>query len=148
VAIGHVDVLPLLFGEIFVPPEVESELTSAKRSEAVRAFIGTRPGWLRVQAPQALVAIEGLHPGEAAAIALAHELHADRVIMDEIRGRQAAAHRGLQVIGTVGVLEVAADRDLLDLTDAFQKVKQTDFWVSPAFLDQRLALFHERRRSR
>jgi predicted nucleic acid-binding protein len=148
VAIGHVDALPLLFGEVFIPPEVESELRSAKRSEAVRAFIWARPGWLRVQGPQAIIAIGGLHPGEVAAIALAEELHADRVIMDDVRGRQAAAQRGLQVIGTVGLLEVAADRDLLDLAEAFQKVKQTDFWVSPAFFAERLTLFRERRRSR
>jgi len=45
------------------------------------------------------------------------------------------------VIGTIGVLEAAAERDFIDLGDAFEKVKRTDFWVSPTFLDERLALF-------
>jgi predicted nucleic acid-binding protein len=52
------------------------------------------------------------------------------------------------VIGTVGILEAAAERGLLDLEQAFHKVKQTDFWVSPKFLDERLALYRERRLDR
>ncbi len=49
------------------------------------------------------------------------------------------------MIGTIGILEAAADQGLLNLGDAFEKVKQTDFWVSPAFLDGRLALFLTRK---
>ena len=44
-----------------------------------------------------------LHLGEAEAIKLAHELRADLLIMDERRGRQIAAARGLTVIGTLGI---------------------------------------------
>jgi predicted nucleic acid-binding protein len=123
---------------------VEVELASPKRPEAVRAFIGAPPSWLRTQSPSLIEPIEGLHAGEAAAIALARELRADRVIIDESLGRKAAAQRGLQVVGTIGVLEAAAERSLVDLGHAFEKVKKTDFWVSPLFLDERLARFLER----
>jgi predicted nucleic acid-binding protein len=149
VAVGHVDVLAALFEEVLIPPQVESELASPKRLEAVRAFIATPPSWLRVQSPDPIdpiERIEGLHAGEAAAIALARQLRADRVIIDEALGRRAATQRGLQVIGTIGVLETAADRGFIDLGHAFEKVKKTDFWVSPTFLDERHALFLERKK--
>ncbi len=90
--------------------------------------------------------IADLHAGEAAAISLARELRADRLIIDESPGRAAARQRGIPIIGTVGVLELAADAGLIDLERAFEAVKRTDFWVSPKFLDERLALFRERTR--
>lgn len=145
IAIGHIDVLPALFGEIVIPPQVESELASQRRPEAVRTFIGAVPPWLRVQSPDLIESIEGLHDGETAAIALARELGAGLVIIDESLGRRAAIDRGLRVVGTIGVLEAAAARDLLDLGRAFEAIKETDFWVSPTFLDERLALFQSRK---
>jgi predicted nucleic acid-binding protein len=148
VSIGHVDVLPALFPGILIPPQVEAELASAKRPELVRAFIAEPPPWIRIQHPSSLDRIEGLHAGETAAISLARDVGADLVIIDERLGRKMANERGLQVVGTIGVLEVAADRGLIDLGDAFRKVKGTDFWVSPAFLDERLASFLARKQAR
>jgi predicted nucleic acid-binding protein len=141
IAIGQIDVLASLFEEILIPPQVESELASTKRPEMVRAFIGAPPPWLRVQAPSVIEPIEGLHAGEIAAIALARELRADRLIMDESSGRRAAVERGLRVVGTIGVLEAAASCGLVELGQAFEAIKKTDFWVSPTFLDERLSLF-------
>jgi hypothetical protein len=37
---------------------------------------------------------------------------------------------------------------LVDLGDVFERIKRTDFWVSPAFLDQRLSLFLARTRGK
>jgi predicted nucleic acid-binding protein len=145
IAIGYVDVLHALFNEVLIPPQVEAELASPRRSEAVRSFIGAPPSWLRVQSPGVIEPIEGLHAGEAAAIALARELRADRVIIDESLGRRAAVDRGLRVVGTIGVLEAAAERNLVDLGRAFERIKKTDFWVSSTFLDERLALFLARK---
>jgi predicted nucleic acid-binding protein len=143
-AIEQVQLLHQLFQQIVVPPEVSSELASYKRTEAVRAFIGTPPPWLQVRSPSSVAPIAALHAGEVAAIALACELRADLLIMDERQGRKEATARKLRVIGTIGLLEASAERGLLDLEKAFNRLKQTDFWVSPKFLDERLVLFHER----
>lgn len=143
--IGHVEVLPALYGQILIPPEVETELGRPNRPEPIRALIATPPAWLAVRTPISIEAIPDLHAGEAAAIALARELQADRLIIDEMPGREAATRRGVPIIGTVGVLELAAEAGFLDLERAFEAVKQTDFWVSPKFLDERLVLFRKRR---
>ena len=145
VAIGHVDVLPTLFREVFIPPEVASELASPRRPPEVRAFIAPPPPWLHILAPSSIKTIPGLDAGETAAIALAEEVQAGRLIIDEYRGRKAATERGLRVVGTVGVLELAAEMGFIDLKGAFERVKQTDFWISHKLLDERLALFLGRR---
>jgi predicted nucleic acid-binding protein len=144
VAIGHVDVLATLFGEILIPPQVASELASPRRSLDVRDFIATPPPWLRIVAPSSVETIPGLAAGETAAILLAGEVQAARLIIDESRGRKAATERGLRVVGTIGVLELAAELGILDLQTAFARVKETDFWINPSFLDERLIRFLQR----
>jgi predicted nucleic acid-binding protein len=131
-----------------IPPGVAAELGSPKRPEAVRAFIAAPPHWLEILSPSSVESIAGLHVGEAAAISLAREIQATRLLIDKSRGRKAAAERSLQVIGTIGVLEAAAEMGLIELEQAFEKVKQTDFWLAPTFLDERLARFREREQVR
>ena len=86
-----------------------------------------------------------MHPGEASAISLAPEIRADLLLIDEIFGRKAAASRGIPITGTIGIIEKAADQRLLDLKEAFAKIKQTDFWISHELLDARLKLYLQRK---
>jgi predicted nucleic acid-binding protein len=147
VNIGHVDILPTLFREVVIPPEVSAELRQPNRPSAVRDFMAACPAWLVQRAPSTLESIPSLHAGELAAINLARELKADLLLIDELAGRKAAADRHIPFTGTVGVLELAADRGLLDLHDAFQRVKGTDFWISHELLDERLKLYLTRKGS-
>jgi predicted nucleic acid-binding protein len=143
--IGHVELLSSMYGRVIIPPEVAGELASPKRTEAVQLFIATPPAWLEIRPPAAIERIPGLDAGEAAAISLARELRADRVIIDEVSGRKAAAERNLHVIGTIGVLVAAAQRELVDLEQAFEMIKRTDFWVSSKFLDEQLVVFRKQK---
>jgi len=142
--IEHVDVLDSLFQSVTIPPEVAAELAGAKRPQRVRDFIVRRPAWLHIKVPTTIEQIPALDAGEKAAISLAVELHAELLLIDEEKGRRAAASRGITLTGTIGVLERAAEARLLDLEDAFERVKKTDFWISHKLLDQRLEL-HRRR---
>jgi len=144
--IEKVDLLPTLFTYVVIPPEVAAELRAAGRPRAVGEFMSQRPNWLTERAPTGTEPIPGLHPGEAAALSLARELGADLLLIDEARGRKAARERRLPFTGTIGVLELAADRGLVDLPQAFARLKQTDFWISDELLDQRLAKFRSKRR--
>ena len=139
VNIGHIRVLPELFGEVVIPPQIAAELADARRPQAVQDFMRARPAWLRVRAPASVEPIPELHEGECAAISLATELKADLLLIDESDGRSAALARHLQITGTVGILQRAAEQGLLDLVDAFERIKRTDFWISPKLLDAELA---------
>lgn len=146
VNIGHIQILPALFREVFIPPQIASELTDPRRPQGVRDFINGKPLWLRVQAPASIEQIPELHEGERAAISLAGELKADLLLIDESSGRSAARARHLQVTGTIGILERAAEQDLLDLAEVFERIKQTDFWISHKLLDTELERYRERNR--
>jgi len=140
VIIGHINILAGLFGQVIVPPVVWGELGQSKRPQAVHDFVTRHPAWLLVRLPASIEPIPSLHAGEVAAIALAQELKADLLLIDETRGRKAAADRHIPFTGTIGVLELAAERGLLDLSEAFARVKKTDFWISHDLLDERLRL--------
>jgi predicted nucleic acid-binding protein len=143
VNIGHIEVLPRLFGRVVIPPAVATELSASSRPQAVRDFIAAQPVWLAVQRPTAIQQIPGLHAGEREALSLAVELRADLILIDERKAYREAVARKLNAIGTIRVLERAAAEGLLNLRDAFDRVKQTDFWISPQFLDERLKLYEK-----
>jgi predicted nucleic acid-binding protein len=48
--------------------------------------------------------MERLDRGEQGAILLAESVKAERLIIDDLEGRREAVHRGLPVIGTLGLL--------------------------------------------
>ncbi len=146
--IGQIGILPELFGDVVIPSQVSAELRQSNRPQAVNDFISTPPTWLVERTPVCIEAISSLHAGELAAISLAQELKVDLLLIDEMWGRKAAADRHIPLTGTVGVLELAADRGLLDLQKAFAMVKETDFWISHELLDERLKLYLARRKPR
>lgn len=134
--IGLLDLLPSLFGSVIITPAVVAELSHANTPAAVRAFLETLPSWVSVQAPEKLLDTRlPRGPGEKEAISLAMELHADFLLADDWRARQAAKRLGLTVMGTVGLLGQAAKRGLIDLDEAVAKLQSTNFHLTDELLD-------------
>lgn len=103
------DVLQDLFGQVFVPPAVVEELRSVSRGDIALAITSLPFLTVRAPADAAVVArlAQRLDPGESEAIALAVEIHAEAILMDEQQGRQVAAEHGLQTMGVLGLLSRA-----------------------------------------
>jgi predicted nucleic acid-binding protein len=84
--------------------------------------------------------------GESDAISLALEHPISTLLLDDRAARKIATALGLPLIGTVGILEKAAEMGLIDLGDAFERLKATDFRFPPHVLDQIVAEFVEKSR--
>ena len=80
-----------------------------------------------------------LGAGERAAITLALSMHADLILIDERKGTKAALNKGLEVVGTLGILRLAARRGLIDLADCFARLKRTNFRYRQDIMDAMLA---------
>ena len=136
--------LQALFGTIHIPIEIEQEIKAKGPAQGVPDVINLMQGWLIVQKPSTIHSFPGLHPGEAAAISLAIEQSA-RLLIDEKAGRKVAATYGVAVVGTVGILEELAERRLINLSEAFDQLKATNFRFPSVALDTILKLFEEQR---
>lgn len=122
------DILPALFGRVLIPEAVWHELRSLAAPQPVKAFLDNWPGWLERRAiSQVPPDLQQLDPGEQEAIALAQSMGASLVLIDEKRGRQMAQDLGIVVTGTLGVLDLAARRGLVDLEDALKRLERTTF---------------------
>jgi predicted nucleic acid-binding protein len=86
-----------------------------------------------------------LHEGELAALHLAKSVNADLVVIDEIESRSAARSLGLAVIGTLGVLELADVRGLVNFPAAVDRLQATSFRVSPHLVSEFLTRHRARR---
>lgn len=139
--IDHIAILPQLFEAILVPNAVFGELRNPRAPGQVQAWAADLPNWVEIKSVPDLsqdAALQSLGAGERAAISLALSIHADLVLMDERKGTQAALDRGLDVAGTLGVLQRAARRGLIDLADAFEKLKRTNFRYRQEIMDNLL----------
>lgn len=133
VLIGAVDSLERLFGTLLIPDIVRDELAHPSAPRVVREWITQPPVWVEIaKSPSGHDAeLQKLDPGERAAIALATARHADLLLMDDRQGVALARHKGFAVIGTLGILDLAARRGLLNLGEAFARLEKTNFRYPP-----------------
>jgi predicted nucleic acid-binding protein len=107
--ISRLDLVLEQFSEVWIPHAVEVELGSVPDAVARKSIDNAkRAGWLKSRPATdsnliSLLMVE-LHKGEAEAIALALELKADRLLIDEREGRAMARQLGLKLTGVLGVL--------------------------------------------
>lgn len=127
ILIGCVDILPRLFERVAIPRAVEHELLAVSASSPVHGWISAAPAWLEIHETTGLPSVSGLDPGETAAIALAESLGAELLLIDERAGFRVAKDRGLRVTGTLGLLDLAAERGLIDFTAAMRQLEGTSF---------------------
>ncbi|MBE8996831.1 DUF3368 domain-containing protein [Nostoc sp. LEGE 12447] len=148
-AINHLHLLQQLYGTVLIPEAVYRELTDPNFPVAgaieVQTFI-----WIQTRPVQDRTLVEALSNeldiGEAEAIALALEMKADQVLIDERRGRMVAARLNLGYTGILGILVEAKSQRLISavkpLLDAL--INQAGFWVAEPLYKRVLQLVDEK----
>ena len=105
--IDKLDLLPRLYGELHLPEAVWQEVVIQGAGQPGAQEI-QEASWIKRHAvanrPLVQALEQELDAGEAEAIALALELQAELLLMDERLGREVARHLGLRYIGLIGVL--------------------------------------------
>jgi predicted nucleic acid-binding protein len=149
VLIQAAGILPDLYATVLIPSVVNAELAHRNAPGAVRAWIATPPSWLEVSDAKQPVdsGLAHLDAGEREAILLASDLQTVVLLMDERDGVSAARERGLKVIGTLGVLDLAAQRGLLDLPAMFDRLRKTSFRTPQRLMATMLEQDAERKRN-
>ena len=139
--IQRLDLVPAILQSALIPPAVAREIAPS---------IPVLPRWLEVRAPtrsaSGLTSRGRLGEGEWEAIALAVEVGASAIVVDDRPARRLAEEAGLSVIGTLGLLLEAKRAGHIETIRAeLDKLLATSFFVSPQLYDQLLIMAGEHR---
>ncbi|MDK3157420.1 DUF3368 domain-containing protein [Kamptonema cortianum] len=149
-AIDHLNLLPLLYRQVLIPEAVYRELVDIDPPVPGSIEVQTAT-WLEVKLIANREIVERLQsevrldPGESEAIALALEIGADLLLIDERRGRVEADRLGIKITGLLGILVEAKRKNLIvavkPLMDAL--IAASEFRVSSALYNQILNIVNE-----
>ncbi len=149
-AIQYLQLLPQLYDRVTIPEAVYCELTEIDPPIPGTLEVQIAP-WLEVRQVLDRSVIEHLQMevkldlGESEAIALALELNADLLLIDERRGRAEANRLGVRITGLLGVLVEAKRKNLITavkpLMDAM--IAMSNFRVSSDLYNQILEIVDE-----
>jgi len=149
-AIQHLQLLPQLYNQVTIPEAVYRELAEVDPPVPGTLEVQTSL-WVEVRQVVNRTVVERLQvevrldPGESEAIALALELNADLLLIDERRGRAEADRLGVRITGLLGILVEAKQKYLIvavkPLMDTL--IATSDFRVSSALYNQILDIVDE-----
>jgi predicted nucleic acid-binding protein len=138
--LGEIWILQRLYARILVPPAVAAELAFPRGKAGPVDVSGI--SFITVQSPtdqqRVSTLLKMLDRGEAEAIALATEVKAVALLIDEAAGRAVAAASGIPHIGLVGILGRAKQEKLItEVRSRIDRLKrEISFYVSDQFYAQ------------
>ncbi len=131
--IDQLTLLPRLFDRVLVPEAVVIELARGKAQD-VRIPNLTDYPWIEIrQIERRSVSerVDSLGAGEREAILLALDGYADWVILDDLDARHQAEICGIQVIGTVGLLASARQKNMIaSVAPILNALEVAGMWLS------------------
>lgn len=147
--IEQLDLLARLFGSVTVPSPVADEVLAGGNfpDTAVLAHALAQPWLQTVKLPDGwfdecrdLLQLHQIDMGEASAIVLAQHCEAEGgealLVMDDFRGRNAAQHAGMAMIGTTGLLLLAKQTGLAPVVKPLLlALRQQGYFLSQALID-------------
>lgn len=148
-ALDYLGLLPLLkdlFDRVLIPPAVRDELKlPLPKFSAIDLSIYD---FFEVRTPldssRVQEFLRTLDRGESEALALALETGAQLILMDELRGRKAAARHGIVALGALGVLLRAKTRGQIPaIRPLIEKLDELEFYMSAELKNNALRLAGE-----
>jgi predicted nucleic acid-binding protein len=123
--IGHIDLLPSTLGQLSIPQAVRKEVFGQD----------PMPQWIEertlAQPLASQIVAARLGPGEREAIALALELHATLLLIDDLPARRLAQSLNIPVMGSLGLLLRAKNQRLIPVVRPLMEAMQSqEFRIS------------------
>lgn len=134
-SLGRLELLRHEGREVYIPRAVAEEIAE-KPDAAAQVVQVACATWMQVRNVTDETAVTlvqaALHKGEAEAVVLATELHAERLVLDDQDARRFASRCGLKIIGTLGILLAAKQRGAIaSLREEINALVALGFRVNP-----------------
>ena len=142
---GGLELLEPLYGEVLAPEAVYHEVAESDKlgSEILRDYLNQRTR--KVDTTSFVYLDAFADPGETEAMMLYKQLKADKLLIDDRRGRKIAKINNIETIGSLGVLLAAKNAGLLaEIASSLKKLADSRVFISPELIDTVLELARER----
>ena len=138
--IGRLNLLPQVFGEVWVTDVVRHELLGQGAFPGQAEIAAALEHWLH-SAPVDLnnwhTINSDIDPGEASSICLAERYPNSLLVIDDKAGRVEAQARGLRYIGLAGVLRRAKQVRLIDdVRPLLEALRGAGYFLSDAIMSE------------
>ncbi|MEM7370621.1 MAG: DUF3368 domain-containing protein [Bacteroidota bacterium] len=151
IELGYIHLLPELFQQVIIPSEVVEEPEENQDPLFLKELLAIQEaGWLQVRTPKSNTLPSSvqdipLDSGETAAIALALELGANVLLIDERAGYQVAQNLQIQTLGLLGVLLQAKESGRIDTIKPLvdQLRDEIGFWIGQSLYERVIELAGE-----
>ena len=145
IALAKIDRLSLLqdlASSVLIPETVLHEVLAKPGPDASRIIAASR-SFLNVRPPPETIdpavqfASRHLDAGEKQVIALASSIHAPvTVVLDDAAGRRVATQLGLPLLGFIGLLIVAKQRQIIkSICPLLEQARCQGYWLSDELLE-------------
>jgi predicted nucleic acid-binding protein len=132
--------LPALYQRLVVPGAVLQEVNVQADEPARQIQVHVQQDVFQRKEAQgrSLNAVgENMGRGERAAIALARELDAELVVLDDEQGRTEARRHGLSITGSIGILIEAKERDVIaSMRRELDRLVEEGLWIDEQLYDR------------
>jgi predicted nucleic acid-binding protein len=147
IALSICDALPLLdqlFCQVLVPATVYKEATQPNKKQAIllKQYLTDKVCSVDMKN---YVYLDGFaDAGETEAMVLYKQMLADKLLIDDQRGRAIAKMNSIETIGSLGVFLIAKQQGLIhEITPLLLKLNNSDIYLSKALINTVLALANE-----
>ncbi len=144
IALAKIRMLDVLSG-VVIPKAVFDEITKPEKEYVKELYEWGKDKIIEVKNRKAVEYLElMIDGGEAETIVLAEELNADAVLIDDLKARKIATLRGLNILGTIGVLLNAKERGFInEVKPLLEELMKRKIRISKELYDHALELAHE-----
>lgn len=144
IALAKIGMLDVLSG-VVIPKAVFDEITKPEKEYVNELYEWGKDKIIEVKNRKAVEYLElMIDGGEAETIVLAEELNADAVLIDDLKARKIATLRGLNIIGTIGVLLNAKERGFInEVKPLLEELMKRKIRISKELYNHALELAHE-----
>ena len=135
VKIDHVHLIHVTAGRVLIPEGVERELLS-RPGPWIQRIEQAKTEWLTVvpcnpPSDAVMAATATLDEGERQAIVLAAQESCDVLLIDDKKGREAAASLGIPITGVVGLLLTMKTRGRVEkIRPLLEELRNHGYWLS------------------
>jgi len=144
-ACKSLSLLEQLFGSVVVPETVYLETTrpNKKEAHALKIFLQGKVHQVDLQGYVFLDAFADA--GETEAMLLYKQISADKLLIDDQRGRKVARINQISTIGSLGILLAAKEKGLVSEVSALlREIEKSDIYLRPQLIAMVLELAGEK----